>query len=505
MQSYTEIASTTKLNASLTPLLNNTKTVMSNSSGTAFPTANLQIGMACFRTDDNSLYLLKSTGPSVWTKVADADQTYVDKEYTDTQLGTKQATITGGATTIATTNLTVSRALASDASGKVVVSGTTSVELGYLSGVTSSVQTQLNGKAASGHSHSLATAGANGFMAAADKSKLDGIAAGAEVNQNAFTTIAVSGQSSVVADAKSDTLTFVAGSNITITTSAAGDSVTIASTGVGAASVGQAELKTSTGEISVSNASTVLTLPGGSYGFFPQVKGNDTGDSYWGAGLLVDIGTTKGSSHDSWWGAIGTSYVTRMTLAAPNFDTIYAQQRYVTASPPYNLGHGDIPVFIFALVDNATGDIVSTYVADTPPWIYNGPTQAWADRYDTDGKAYRKKQVGGALFDNRFKNEQSMQAYLTAVENAQGKYEEITHAHKNADMDLIPHPFTPQAGQTVVVIDPLSPVADKIQSLTSIGETASDILYKHINLGNSPVDAGFHPSVMAVGASWKMN
>ncbi|MEC8552227.1 MAG: hypothetical protein VXY93_17165, partial [Pseudomonadota bacterium] len=54
------------------------------------------------------------------------------------------------------------------------------------------------------------------------------------VNQtggNSFGTIAVSGQSNVVADQGSDTLTLVAGSNVTLTTNASGDSVTIASTG----------------------------------------------------------------------------------------------------------------------------------------------------------------------------------------------------------------------------------------------------------------------------------
>ena len=56
------------------------------------------------------------------------------------------ASITGGASTIATSNLTVSRALNSDASGKVVANTTTSTELSYLSGVTSNVQTQINGK-----------------------------------------------------------------------------------------------------------------------------------------------------------------------------------------------------------------------------------------------------------------------------------------------------------------------------------------------------------------------
>ena len=50
---------------------------------------------------------------------------------------------------------------------------------------------------------------------------------------NVFKTIAVSGQSDVVADSISDTVTFVAGSNMTLTTNAAGDSITFASTGGG--------------------------------------------------------------------------------------------------------------------------------------------------------------------------------------------------------------------------------------------------------------------------------
>jgi len=58
-----------------------------------------------------------------------------------------------------------------------------------------------------------------------EKTKLAGIATGAEVNQNAFTTV-VAGGTSVVADAKSDTLT-IEGSNITITGDATNDKVTI--------------------------------------------------------------------------------------------------------------------------------------------------------------------------------------------------------------------------------------------------------------------------------------
>lgn len=59
-------------------------------------------------------------------------------------LDAKQATITGAATTITGSNLTASRALVSNSSGKVAVSDVTSTELGYLDGVTSNLQTQLD-------------------------------------------------------------------------------------------------------------------------------------------------------------------------------------------------------------------------------------------------------------------------------------------------------------------------------------------------------------------------
>ena len=63
-----------------------------------------------------------------------------------TALTSKQDTVVGGASTITEDNLTASRALVSNSSGKVAVSAVTSTELGYLDGVTSNVQTQLNKK-----------------------------------------------------------------------------------------------------------------------------------------------------------------------------------------------------------------------------------------------------------------------------------------------------------------------------------------------------------------------
>ena len=71
-----------------------------------------------------------------------------------------------------------------------------------------------------------------------------------------FKTIAVSGQSSVVADSISDTLTLVAGSNMTITTNAAGDSITFASSGGGGGGTTNVGITTNiTGSVSVTAGS----------------------------------------------------------------------------------------------------------------------------------------------------------------------------------------------------------------------------------------------------------
>tara|TARA_Y100000992_G_scaffold219552_1_gene152008 strand:+ start:23 stop:688 length:666 start_codon:yes stop_codon:yes gene_type:complete len=55
--------------------------------------------------------------------------------------------IAGAVSTITTSDLTASRALVSSGSGKVAISDITSTELGYLDGVSSAIQTQLDAKA----------------------------------------------------------------------------------------------------------------------------------------------------------------------------------------------------------------------------------------------------------------------------------------------------------------------------------------------------------------------
>lgn len=83
MQSFTQIPKSHTLNASLDELLNNDKTIMSNSSGTAFPTANIQVGMLCLRTDQLKLYELTARSPDVWKLIFDLALTATSKEYVD--------------------------------------------------------------------------------------------------------------------------------------------------------------------------------------------------------------------------------------------------------------------------------------------------------------------------------------------------------------------------------------------------------------------------------------
>lgn len=71
---------------------------------------------------------------------------------------------------------------------------------------------------------------------------------------NIFSTIAVAGQSNVVADSNTDTLTFTAGTGITLTTDASTDSITVSNTGVTSLLAGAGiSLTASTGAVTISN------------------------------------------------------------------------------------------------------------------------------------------------------------------------------------------------------------------------------------------------------------
>lgn len=115
----------------------------------------------------------------------------------------------------------------------------------------------LNGKASSyfatsNHNHNTATQSSNGYMSNADKKKLDGIASGAEVNQNAFANVKV-GTTTIQADAKQDTLTLAAGTNISLVGDANNDKVTIGVTGTVASATTAKTVSNTAGDGSATN------------------------------------------------------------------------------------------------------------------------------------------------------------------------------------------------------------------------------------------------------------
>ena len=130
------------------------------------------------------------------------------------QIDSKQATITGGATTIVSSNLTASRALASDGSGKVAVSSVTSTELGYLSGVTSAIQTQIDTK-----TNKLITANrqtASYTLVASDADKLVEMNVASANNLTVPASTFSAGTQILLAQYGAGQTTIVAGSGMTI-------------------------------------------------------------------------------------------------------------------------------------------------------------------------------------------------------------------------------------------------------------------------------------------------
>ena len=112
------------------------------------------------RDDETTYYRWVITGGTgSWVLIGE-EGPYYTKAEANVLLQAKQDTITGAATSITSNNLTASRALTSDSNGKVAVSSVTSTELGYVSGVTSAIQTQINNKA----NTSLSNLSADGQM-----------------------------------------------------------------------------------------------------------------------------------------------------------------------------------------------------------------------------------------------------------------------------------------------------------------------------------------------------
>jgi len=242
---------------------------------------------------------------------------------------------------------------------------------------------------------------------------------------------------------------------------------TLSNVPVAAASVDQASLKTATGEVSTA-ASAELTLAGGEYGFYPQVKYVGGSDD-----MAAQIAQVYSNA----------AYTTNILLGINTTGTAFARQRYIQASPPYDLGDGVIQMFVYVLLDKTTKQVISTYSAPDPVWANNGPTKI--------------SNSGPVVIAEKFSNDaQKMANYLKKLRGAKtssvskgkkAKFKKFTAAQKNTDMNLIPHPFPGyDAAQNIVVL--LDPVSDFNADLFNIHNYSGDSIAELLHSGNIIID-----------------
>lgn len=166
----------------------------------------------------NSISGMQTHLDSIDTTLAGIPETYATK----TALNTVSSTAT-----TASTNAT-------NALSKVnnIINGTTVVPAATNAQTAQKATQDGNGNniASTYATKDTATTTANGLMSSTDKSKLDGIASGAQKNQNAFSNVKVvkgSSNSTIQADTTTDTLTLTQGDGIELTADTTNDGVTI--------------------------------------------------------------------------------------------------------------------------------------------------------------------------------------------------------------------------------------------------------------------------------------
>lgn len=177
--------------------------VQSNINGAVTgPSSSVDSHVAIF--DSSTGKVIKDSGFTIGTNVP-SNAVFTDTVYTHPSYTAKTGVPTANQTPSFGGKFTVTQPV-SDATGHIVEMNSRTVTI----------------------PNTIASASANGLMTSEDKTKLDTIAEGAEVNQNAFNKVTV-GSTTIEADSKTDTLTIIAGNNVTLTPDATNDKITIAS------------------------------------------------------------------------------------------------------------------------------------------------------------------------------------------------------------------------------------------------------------------------------------
>ena len=297
-------------------------------------------------------------------------------------------------------------------------------------------------------------------------------------------------------------------------------------TAIGSSAVGQDELKASAGSASsvivgVSSSGT-LVKTGGAWSWHTLSSTNPSIDAPAAfKGIVFGAGDTVA-------GTFGF-FNAHSSLSK----TVFMDELYILASPPYDLGDGEIPLFICVAV-NSNGEIVGSCMAPDPIWAYNGPTNI-VGKLHKDGKTYQEKLIlppelevipanklalleraiaisdfkktvaqskvdvlaKRSSLDERIKageeiTAEELEAVTDEVWKKHFQQVEVTQAIKNADMNLIKHPWgNTFDGQdvTILYLDSVSDMAFGLREMLEQGEDIrgmllnGDIRFDNVELG----------------------
>jgi len=264
--------------------------------------------------------------------------------------------------------------------------------------------------------------------------------------------------------------------------------------------IGQSELKTTISNQSITiNASSAATI---------TPTGGDNTTNWF-------VGMSPSSSGRVSVPATVTPSAVAVYNADPSAGTYYMRSTYVQASPPYDLGDGTIPLFVYALIDNTTGDIIATSVAQDPPWAYNSSVDITPQRIDAKGRAYRfereKPQSIAAVRSIRdaMKMTQVDRDLFMAWERGETPVAEveITMSYKNKGMPERPHPFETSdlSGRTIVLFDPLNDgLMLDLTALNQSRENIAELIHEGgFIIDNTALSRISPPGVMLVAVRWK--
>ena len=267
------------------------------------------------------------------------------------------------------------------------------------------------------------------------------------------------------------------------------------------ASIAAGDLKTTTGDVTSTTATSLVTGPGGEYGFWPTIKYSTANPHYLFVSPAHHLAAEPPASHTTALVTLGTTLLNRFTMGVSGpAGTVTARQRYVQASPPYDIGDGECHSFIFLVIDNSTGKIEAGYHAPDPVWANNGPT-CIHPTYKRNGKSYRIKQM-----IDKSKSFEDPDRF-TSIE------QEINNEFKNSDMALHPHPFQGNdlTGKSIVLIDPNCDIVYKAEQMKGWEESALEELFHndYVRFGNEHIKGRCTPcthginEVMVVKPKWK--